>query len=157
MTETTISDTRTPAEFSEARQLFEEYAGALGFDLCFQGFPEELKTLQAMYGPPRGCLLLARRDGVAVGCVGLRPFNNDVCEMKRLYVRPEVRGAHLGRELASRVIEAAYDFGFNKMVLDTLESMEPARRLYRSLGFVESMPYYDNPIEDAVYMELELR
>lgn len=154
--ETAISEARAPEEFAEARGLIEEYAAALGVDLCFQNFERELGALSEMYAPPRGRLLLARRNGAIVGCVAVRPFTGDICEMKRLYVRPEARGNRLGADLARRAIEEARSAGYARMVLDTLRSMEAARTLYRSLGFRETVPYYENPIADAVYMELDL-
>jgi ribosomal protein S18 acetylase RimI-like enzyme len=152
----TISDATSPVDFAEARGLIEEYARSLHIDLCFQNFGDELENLARMYAPPDGALLLARSDGVAVGSVAIRPFEGRVCEMKRLYVRPAVRGTRLGKTLAERIIERARSAGYEKIVLDTLASMEPARALYRSLGFEERPPYYENPIADAVYMELGL-
>ena len=156
MAEASISDAETEDEFLEARRLFEEYARALDIDLGFQNFARELEQLRVMYVPPRGCLLLARRGEAIVGCVALRPFEDDVCEMKRLYVRPAARGLELGRALAKSVIERARRAGYRRMVLDTLARLKPARSLYRSLGFREVAPYYENPIEGAVYMELDL-
>ena len=140
----------------EARSLFEEYAKTLDIDLGFQNFATELEQLRVMYAPPRGCLLLAHRGEAIVGCVALRPFEGDVCEMKRLYVRPAARGLEFGRELAKSVIERACTAGYRRMVLDTLARLKPAHSLYRSLGFREVAPYYANPIEGAVYMELDL-
>ncbi len=153
---TTIRVANSPADFAEARVLFEEYARALEIDLSFQNFSHELENIGRMYASPEGTLLLARREGVAVGCVAIRSFEGRVCEMKRLYVRPPDRGIKLGKALAQQIIGRARSAGYEKIVLDTLASMEPARALYRSLGFDETPPYYANPIASAVYMELNL-
>ena len=147
----------TSADTDAVRALLLEYAEALGVDLCFQGFDRELAGLPGEYAPPRGSLLVARDEhGDAVGCVALRPLSDDACEMKRLYVRPAVRGSGLGRELALAVVEEARGLGYARMRLDTLPSMSAAARLYESLGFVDIEPYYENPVPGARYLELEL-
>lgn len=135
----------------EIRQLFTEYQQSLGFELDFQNFQQELDTLPGAYAPPRGRILF--EPG---GCVALRPLDEQTCEMKRLYVRPEKRRSGLGRRLAQQIIEEARQIGYQRMVLDTLSSMESAIALYRSLGFRETQAYCYNPFPNAVYMELKL-
>jgi ribosomal protein S18 acetylase RimI-like enzyme len=147
---------RVLAEVEAVRDLFREYAAQLNVDLGFQAFDQELAGLPGAYAPPRGCLLLARIGRDTAGCVALRPRDGDTCEMKRLYVRPEFRGRGLGRRLARRVIGEARRMGYRRMVLDTLESMEAARRLYASLGFAPTAPYYPSPLPGARFLALRL-
>ena len=148
----------TPEEFAIGRGLFREYAGSLGVDLCFQAFDRELEALSTMYAHPNGTLLLAiaSSDGAAVGCVGLRRLEKEVCEMKRLYVRPIARGRGLGRRLVDTLIADARKLGYSRMRLDTLPSMSEARALYASLGFREIPAYTANPVPGVKYLELAL-
>ena len=139
------------------RQLFIEYAEAIGIDLSFQDFADELADLPGEYVPPAGGLLLALVNGEPGGCVGLRPFGEGICEMKRLYVRPAFRGRGIGLELANTIIDQARTVGYERMRLDTIPSMKPAITLYESLGFKIIKPYRYNPIEGAQFMELILR
>ena len=137
--------------------LFREYAAELGVDLCFQGFEAELERLPELYGPPTGCLLLARADERMVGCGALRRLSDGVCEMKRLYVRAEARGTGLGRILAERLLATRPSARLRVDAAGHARALDRGRELYRSLGFAEIAAYYDSPLADAVYMELDLR
>ena len=142
--------------YQKARELFRQYANSLDFDLEFQGFSEELATLPGKYAIPEGCILLAEDSGQFVGCVALRPLEDNICEMKRLFVRSDYRGRGIGRMLACSVIDKAREIGYEKMRLDTIATMKEARTLYYSLEFRNIKAYRYNPIDDSSYMELEL-
>jgi putative acetyltransferase len=156
-----LTQATTPSDTQEARTLFEEYAAGLGISLCFQNFDQELANLPGDYAPPQGRLLLAREFDQLMGCVALRPVGRPVgptiCEMKRLFVRPEYRDRKLGRVLVEAIIEEARKIGYTHMRLDTLPGrMDRAIQLYRSIGFVEIQPYYDTPVDSTKFMELDL-
>ena len=141
----------------QVRGLFLEYAQSLGFSLCFQSFDKELAELPGIYASPDGRLLLATINGQPAGCAALHKLESDICEMKRLYVRPQFRGLHLGRQLTEKIIAEARAIGYEKMRLDTIVGkMDRAIELYRQLGFLEINSYRPNPIPGAMYMELEL-
>ncbi len=143
-------------EIAVIRELFDEYAESLGFDLSFQDFHREQSTLPGEYAPPGGRLLLAMDRDIAAGCVALRREGEGICEMKRLYVRPAYRGTGLGKKLAIEILAEARAIGYKSMRLDTVPWMTEAIALYRSVGFEEIQPYRHNPIEGAIFMELEL-
>ncbi len=152
-----LKQAESDEEIQQARQLFEEYAAWLGLNLCFQNFDKELAELPGDYAPPTGRLFLALENNQTAGCVALRRIGDGICEMKRLYVRPEFRGLGLGRSLAERIIEAAGEMGYLRMRLDTLPGkMDKAIAMYHSLGFRNIDPYYKNPVEGAAFMELVL-
>ena len=147
---------QTVEDYREARTLLREYEAASEVDLCFQGFEEEVETLERMYGPPGGKFLLVRTGDATAGGVALRDLGGGICEMKRLYLRPGFRGCGLGRRCAERIVREAREMGYASMRLDTLPSMQEAIALYRSMGFVEIDPYTDNPVLGALFMELVL-
>mgnify|MGYP003959572837 FL=1 len=151
-----INFAESQSDFDISRLLFLEYAETLGFSLCFQGFDEELENLPGKYATPKGCILLAWDKLDCGGCVGLRPLNDTVCEMKRLYIKPAYRGTGLGRLLAEKILKFANESNYSKIVLDTLSSMDSAQGLYRSLGFAVTDPYYNNPHPDVVFYEKKL-
>lgn len=143
-------------DYAVASILFREYAAGLGVDLCFQGFERELSNLAEVYGLPRGALLLARVDGDPAGCAAIRPIAEDVCELKRMYVRPPYRGQAIGQRMLDELISAARCVGYRRMRLDTLSHLSTALSLYRRNGFTECGPYYRNPTPGVVYMELDI-
>lgn len=136
--------------------LFTEYSNSLNIDLCFQDFNNELKTLPGKYKKPSGSLILAFVDENLAGCVALKKLEDDVCELKRLYVRDKFRGLKIGKILLEEIVKEAKNIGYTYMRLDTLPSMKSAQGLYEKIGFYDINPYTYNPIEGARYMELKL-
>lgn len=152
-----VYQAETETDVDTARTIFREYEAWLGLDLCFQGFEDELKNLPGKYSQPRGRLYLAADGDTVAGCIALRPLESSVCEMKRLFVRDEFRGMQIGKLLIDRLIEDARKIGYESMRLDTFPpKMGKAVRLYESYGFREIAPYYDNPNEGVLFMELNL-
>ena len=152
-----IKRAETQLEIDQVRKLFIEYREFLGEHLGFQKFERELAALPGEYSRPEGELLIALEGDRAVGCVAVRRFDQNICEMKRLFVRAEARGEGTGRKLAERIIEEAGDIGYELMRLDTLDRLTEAMILYRSLGFRRIDPYYQNPLSGVVYWELSLK
>lgn len=149
----TITEATSPQDFDAIRQLFREYQTALGVDLCFQGFEAELDTLQDKYET----LLLAFWDDQVCGCVGMWSLpRTGSCEMKRLYVRDQFKGKGIGKQLAQAILKKASEQGFHFMCLDTLSHLKAALSLYNQLGFKACDPYYNNPLDNVVYLEKSL-
>lgn len=142
---------------NEVRQLFSEYAKSLGIDLSFQDFSKEFEMLPGKYVNPDGALILALVDSKSAGCIALRKLSEEVCEMKRLYVRKSYQGFGIGKELVKRIIEEGRTLGYYYMRLDTLPTMKKAQEMYVAFGFYDIEPYVYNPIEGTRYMELKLK
>ena len=154
---TEIIQARSAADIEQARELFREYSAWVETDLCFQNFEKELAALPGSYAEPDGRLLLAFNDAQLAGCVSLRKIGEGICEMKRLFVRDTFRGKGIGRALIDFIILRAKEIGYERMRLDTLPpQMNDAIGLYRSFGFKEIEPYYENPVPGAKFMELKL-
>ena len=154
----TIVQAEASEQIATARELMLEYAATMNFSLCFQNFDDELRTLPGKYAPPAGRLLLGNWQGKTAGMVALRPLDEiGLCEMKRLFVRPEFRGKSFGRVLANQVIRQAVEIGYTRMRLDTIQGiMDPAIHMYRELGFREIPAYYVSPVRETLFMELAL-
>ncbi len=152
-----IVQAMTPDEIEHSRRLFGAYADWLNVDLCFQDFEAELAGLPGAYAAPRGRLLLAKAGGEVAGSVALRPLEDGICEMKRLWVEPGFAGAGIGRRLAETIVEAGRAFGYRAMRLDTMpERLKAAGHIYATLGFKEIPDYYHNPLDGVVMYELIL-
>lgn len=142
-----------PSQLNDAIQLFNEYANSLNISLAFQNFSEELNIIDSMYGSPSGCLLLVYNKEQAIACAAYRKIGEAICELKRMYIKPSYRGLKVGQTLLEMLCSRAFDNGYSKMRLDTLDSMLPAIGLYKKNGFYEIPAYYHNPNEGVVYME----
>lgn len=156
---TAIAEAHWPADRPAVALLFREYqqyCAQLGYDLSFQGFESEVAGLPGKYAPPEGLLLIARRESAVAGCIAYRALQPELCEMKRLYVRPEFRGRQIGDLLCRELMEMARSRGYRRMRLDSGEGMRSARRLYEKLGFTTIAPYYANPYGDMVFLECAL-
>lgn len=152
-----IVNASSPAEIAAVRQLFEDYVTWLGFSLDYQGFPEELAGLPGRYAPPQGRLLVATCNNAPAGCGALRPLSDEICEMKRLFVRDSYRGRKIGLLLINRLIEEARLIGYKLMRLDTVaDRMGDAVRLYHALGFYEIPAYYNSSQPGTKYFQLQL-
>ena len=149
---------QSPADVTAVRELFIEYASWIGFSLAYQNFDEELASLPGKYASPTGRLILARSDGAPAACGAFRQLESSICEMKRLFVKPEFRGCGLGRRVAEKLIGDARDLGYSTMRLDTVAAkMGDAVRVYNALKFSEIPAYYPNAPAGTLYFELRLR
>jgi len=140
-------------DLKEVKQLFLQYERSTGVSLCFQGFQEELDHLSGKYREPEGVLLLLKIGRKACGCCALKPLEEKICELKRLFVLEEHRGRGLSKVLMERILSEARERGYEKIRLDTLDAMKPAIGLYRSVGFEEISAYIYNPLPGALYFE----
>jgi GNAT superfamily N-acetyltransferase len=153
-----------PEHFDAVRQLFREYINFLyglpnmRIHVDMEGPDAELAELEkGRYAPPDGAILLAMHNGEFIGAVALRKLTDEVCEMKRLYVRPQGRGASVGLQLAQQIIQQGREKGYRKMRLDTHPAMTKAHQLYYSLGFFDIQRYNQNMVPGALFMELDLK
>jgi putative acetyltransferase len=153
----TIQIARTPEDFAEGKKLFLEYAQSLDFSLCFQGFEQELADIHVQYAAPNGALLLVKNENEMLGCAGVRRWQGDTAELKRMYLRAAARGHGMGRHLLDAALECARTLGYRAIRLDTLPTMQTAIALYRAAGFQDIAAYRENPFEGVIYLEKNLQ
>jgi len=151
-----INYAKSTKDFDKTKILFMEYAESLDFSLSFQNFEDEIECVPGKYQKPDGCIILAWEKLDCIGCVCMRPLNDTSCEIKRLYVKPTFRGRGLGQLMTRKIIRYSKERNYTKILLDTITSMKTAIKIYKSLGFVETEPYYNNPLPDVVFFELNL-
>jgi GNAT superfamily N-acetyltransferase len=145
-------------DFRKARKLFIEYSKSLDFDLHFQNFENELKEIDIQYNKPCGglILILDGNSGEEVGCVGIRKFEDNIAELKRMFIKESHRNKGLGKKLMKMAIELSKSLGYEKIRLDTLDTMIPANVIYEKYGFRETGAYRYNPFKNVKYFELDL-
>jgi len=146
----------TKAEYDAAISLFEEYAGWLNIDLCFQHFSEELAQISTIYAPPSGGIILVKAGDAYIGCAGIRRIDDEVAELKRMYVKAEFQQQGIGKALLQETLALATELHYKKVRLDTLSRLVPAIHLYRQSGFYDIPAYYHNPEKSVVYLEKQL-
>jgi len=147
----------TGDDLPRIRQLVRDYVAWIGLDLAFQEIDAEIDGLPGDYAPPRGCLLVACEAGAEPeAMIGLRPFDESIGEMKRLYVQPSARGHGLARALIVRLLDEARALGYREIRLDTLPMMGDAQALYAALGFTDIAAYYDTPLAGTRFMAIAL-
>jgi ribosomal protein S18 acetylase RimI-like enzyme len=145
-----------PDDTASVLSIWREFIVNSPVNLDYQGNDAEFVNLPGKYAAPEGCVLLADRDGKVEGSVAFRKVTNDICEMKRLYVRPHARGSRIGYDLVSRLINEARTAGYREMRLDVMEKSISARRLYEAFGFVTAEPVSFNPVPGASFLGLRL-
>lgn len=148
-----ITIANTEIEYNAAATLFKEYAAWLNIDLGFQKFEEELLQLKEMYAFPVGAILLSKNEYIYTGCVAVRKKENDIAELKRMFIKSNHRKEGIGALLLQKALEIATELHYKKIRLDTLDTMTPAINLYKKFGFYEIEPYYFNPEKNAVFFE----
>lgn len=166
----TIVQAVNEEQIQQVRALFTEYVEFIRTDvdtsvdnlddvLPMAGYEQELAELPGKYTPPDGRLLLALYGGEAAGCVAFYKLGEGVCEVKRMWVRPQFRGKKIGRALVETLIAEARASGYATMLLSTVDILTEAQALYRSLGFELTEPFFELPDElmaHEVFMKLEL-
>ena len=148
---------------NEVKELFAEYTEMLiqgdnNFKnyLDIQNYDHEIENLEEKYGKPYGRLYLVFYDDILAGCIGLRKIDNDNCELKRLYVKPQFRGKKIASFLVKHIMSEAKEIGYKHILLDTLPFLETAISMYKKYGFYEIESYNNSPMGNLIYLKYDL-
>jgi GNAT superfamily N-acetyltransferase len=165
---------QTPSQLDAFKRLAVAYLDWLSEDLHFQGVDDEMATLPGVYAEDnKGVMLLATlpEGGTSVGTAAIRPLQGkqrsgieeinglpvaDICELKRVFVDVEHQRHGIGKRLVKEAISIAAQYGYKAMVLDTLERLEGANRMYYALGFENCIDFSHCPLEGPLYFFLRL-
>ena len=142
------------SDYVLAKKVSKDYIEWLNIDLTFQNVDNEFSEFSSMYGPPDGVYLLSFLNDELAGGVGLRKLQNDICEMKRLYVYDRFKGKGIGRSLCEELMIEARKMGYERMRLDTTGRLSAAIRLYERIGFKDIEMYRYNPDPYTRFMEI---
>jgi GNAT superfamily N-acetyltransferase len=153
---TIIKHATFPDDTASVLEIWREFIANSPVNLDYQENEAEFKNLPGKYAAPEGGVLLAHRHGEIEGCIAFRKVTSEICEMKRLYVRPRARGGNLGHALVDRLIAEARIAGYREMRLDVMEKSISARKLYETFGFVAAEPISFNPVPGASFLGLRL-
>lgn len=145
-----------PSDLETVLEIYREYIDSTTVDLSFQGNEKEFLCLAAKYSTERSQIFLAHRSSEVIGCAAFREHTEDICELKRLYVRPAGRGAGIGVALLEHVIRVSSAIGYKKICLDVLPEFKAARRIYKTRGFVKHDPIAINKVPGTDFLALEL-
>jgi len=120
--------------------------GAVGCNFSISD--PEVDAMYEAYPAPAAAFFVVEQAGRVLGCGGMGPLAGgpaDVCELRKMYFRPDIRGAGMGSRLLGVILDAAREAGYRRCYLETLGNMTEARRLYRRHGF-EAI---DGPLGDT--------
>lgn len=123
-------------DYEVIKDLFKEYSQIKGAEGCFVSFDKEISNLGGFYAG--GAILLGFEDDAPIACIAIRKMDDDKCEGKRLFIKPEYRGKGYARKMMNAMLEEAKKLGFKKLVFTTRpEVMAIGYGLYKRMGFEE--------------------
>jgi ribosomal protein S18 acetylase RimI-like enzyme len=150
-------------DVTNMKKLFLEYISLLGelendlkiyFDI--HKYDIENENLNEKYGLPNNRLYIAYFDNQAAGCIALNQINENECEIKQLYIRPQFRNKGIARALTELIIHDAKQIGYKYILLETMPALKTARKLYEDMGFYIIPSYSNNTLNNMISMKLDL-
>jgi len=145
-----------PQDLDTVLAIYREYISTTSADLAFQNNEQDFLQLAQTYSSPESQIFLGLDEKQILGCAAFKRYTEDICEMKRVYVRPQARGLGLGASLVKQIVQQAREAGYKKICLDVLPEFESAYHLYQSLGFKPHPAITQNPVLGTRYLALTL-